>query len=167
MIALVAGDWGVKIENSGADLKNVDANGDGEINIEDVDALNANYSQLNSFLSSEALSIKDVPFYAVPREQSGVAGDLVLIDLFVGTSLNPLLESNGLAFNFTIPPTYIEDNSLKFSFTPSDWFGYNNPTINTVHYPSAGRVEAGISRTGGQANDGIWGNWYISDCSSR
>ena len=153
--ALVADDWGDELESGGHDIKNVDANGDGEVNKEDVDVLNDNYLQLNSFISSEALSVKDVPFYAVPREKSGTGGDLILIDLFVGSESYPLIESNGLAFNFSIPPSYIEDNSLQFTFTPSDWFGYNNPTISTVQYPTVGRVEAGISRTGGEANDGF------------
>ncbi|MDG2448282.1 MAG: T9SS type A sorting domain-containing protein, partial [Saprospiraceae bacterium] len=110
---------------------------------------------MHSFLSSDALSIKDVPFYAVPREKSGIAGDLILIDLFVGTESNPLLESNGLAFNFSIPQAYVEDNSLSFSFSPAEWYGYNNPTINTVQYPTVGRVEAALSRTAEQANDGF------------
>ena len=153
--ALESMNWGIDIENSDVDIKNVDGNGDGTIDANDVISINENYSQLHSFLSSEALSIKDVPFYAVPREKSGVSGDLILIDLLVGTEANPLLESNGLAFNFTIPPSYIEDKSLQFSFSPSEWFGYNNPTINTVQYPSVGRVEASMSRTGDQANDGF------------
>ncbi len=153
--ALSADDWGLQLENSDSDIKNVDSNGDGIIDINDVDALNDNFAQMHSFLSSDALSIKDVPFYAVPREKSGIAGDLILIDLFVGTESNPLLESNGLAFNFSIPPAYVEDNSLSFSFSPAEWYGYNNPTINTVQYPTVGRVEAALSRTAEQANDGF------------
>ena len=153
--ALESINWGETLAAGTTDIKNVDSNGDGQIDINDVEVLNENFALLHSFLSSEALSIKNVPFYAVPRELSGSAGDLITIDLYVGSEENPLLESNGLAFNFVIPSVYILDNSLEFIFSPELWFGYNNPTINTVQYPTTGRVEAGLSRTGGSAVDGF------------
>ncbi|MEM7299081.1 MAG: Ig-like domain-containing protein, partial [Bacteroidota bacterium] len=126
-----------------------DANGDGMVTSDDVAVLEENYSKVHSFLRSEVLSIKDVPFYAVPRQETGSAGDLMLIDIFVGTEDRPLLESNGIAFNFSIPPVFIQDNLIEFQFTPAKWFGYNNPTISTVQYPEVGRIDAAISRVGG------------------
>ncbi|MEE9373797.1 MAG: T9SS type A sorting domain-containing protein [Saprospiraceae bacterium] len=153
--ALFADDWGESYGSLGNDIKSADSNGDGSIDEADVDALNENYSKLNSFLSSEALSIKSVPFYAVPSQTSGRDGDLITVDLYIGTEAQPLLESNGLAFSFSIPPIYIQENSLQFLFNHSDWFGYNNPTLDMVQYPDIGRVEGSISRTGGSSIDGF------------
>ena len=158
-VGLYLGDQGTAREETGSqwnalfsqDWENakVDANGDGSVNELDVETLEANYSKVHTLLSSEVLSIKDVPFYAIPRETSGSAGDLMLIDLFVGTSEYPLVNSNGLAFNFSVPPIFLEEGSLRFNFTPSNWFGYNNAVLSTVQYPSIGRVDAAITRTGG------------------
>ena len=152
--ALHSSDWGEIGIESGKDIKNIDTNGDGIIDVSDVEALDVNYALLNSFVSRQALSIKNVPFYAIPRVRSAGSGDLVLIDLYIGTEDLPLLESNGLAFNFTIPPSYIKENSLSFDFAPEEWYGYNNPTIDFVKYPTSGRVEASITRTGRSSIDG-------------
>lgn len=152
--AVHADDWGENNIETGQDIKNADSNGDGTIDINDVQALDDNYARLNSFVTREALSIKNVPFYAVPSKFTGSSGDLILIHLYIGTADHPLLESNGLAFNFNIPGNYIEENSLRFSFAPQAWYGYNNPTIDFVQYPTNGRVEASISRTGRSSVDG-------------
>jgi hypothetical protein len=152
--ALHASDWRQVNNINGRDIKNADSNGDGSIDIKDVDALHSNYSKLRGFVAREALSIKNVPFYAIPRQTSANPGDLLLIDLYVGSEGFPLLESNGLAFNFNIPPNYIQEGSLNFSFAPDAWYGYNNPTIDFIKYPLPGRVEASISRTGRSSIDG-------------
>lgn len=147
-------DWGLTQTNNDIDQKYVDANGDGVININDVNLIKENYHKYHNLVASEILTIKDYPFYIVPSSTQIDSGDWLELDILVGDQDNPVLDIHGLAYTLHIDPAVYDSSSLEVQYFDTPWFGANSPTIHMHVQPIDGRVDIGSTRTTGNTVSG-------------
>ncbi len=142
-------------------FKNIDTNGDGQINAADTLALVQNWGKVIN-------TARDNPFNApLESSQSGQSpaislqtdtlnpGDAVHLPLSVGSQNTPMENIYGLAFSISYDPEVVEDN---IRFTPSaSWFGnQGNYLCVQKNFPRQGRLDVAITRTDGVPVSG-WG----------
>lgn len=142
-------------------FKNIDTNGDGQINAADTLALVQNWGKVIN-------TTRDNPFNApLESSQSGQnpaislqtdtlnPGDAVHLPLSVGSQSTPMENIYGLAFSISYDPEVVEDN---IRFTPSaSWFGnQGNYLCVQKNFPRQGRLDVAITRTDGVPVSG-WG----------
>ncbi|MBC7886031.1 MAG: T9SS type A sorting domain-containing protein [Saprospiraceae bacterium] len=166
-------DWGVNQPN-GINTKHVDGNGDGILSTGDTTSIISNYGAVHNFVPKEVLAIKDYPFELIPNSTELDSGDLLLIDIVIGSNANPVKDIFGLAFELNFPPTMLDSASLYGHFDEDGWFGNSSPTLQMVRQPKKGTVHAGFTRTGNIVVDevegfrplGVSGNGKIGQLTS-
>ena len=141
-------DWGVAQPN-GLDIKHIDADGDGVINASDFTAIEDNYTAIHTMMPKEVLGIKDYPFSLVPNTTEVDSGDLLVIDIVVGSNNKPLVNVFGLAFALNISPSFIDSSSLEAGFDKSSWFTRQGGSLQLSVQPQSGRIEMGLTKAGG------------------
>jgi hypothetical protein len=134
------------------DLKHLDTDGDSIVTALDTFAINNFYGNTHSLTPSL------VPFYDFEIVLSGDIfagpGDLVTLDMMVGTENNPASNVYGFTFPFQYDPNTVVPESVDIRFENSSWLSYNSPQLNMSRNNLTGLVETGFTRTNGVAASG-------------
>lgn len=146
-IGQFADDWDVLQIESGADLKYIDANGDGLISMDDVTSFDEHYDQFHNIVASEVLMPLDYPFFIVPRQSSVEVGDLLQLDVVLGTDAYPVTDMHGISFDLNLSPQFIDSSSVTVEFKERSWLANNSPMIHMFKQPVEGRISVGTTRT--------------------
>jgi len=146
-IGQFADDWGALQIESGVDLKYIDANGDGIISMDDVTSFDEHYDQFHNIVASEVLMPLDYPFFVVPRQSSVEVGDLLQLDIVLGTDANPVTDMHGISFDLNLSPQFIDSSSVSVEFKERSWLANNSPMIHMFKQPVEGRISVGTTRT--------------------
>ena len=157
-----ASDWSGN-QTNGKNIKHADSNGDGMISTEDVDALNVYFNNVHNFVPKEDLGIKDYPFTMIPNTTELDSGDLLVLDIVIGSNNTPVADIHGLAFTFNIDPSIIDSSSFNGNFYENSWFSSGKPSLQLVKQPASGNIHAAFTRTGGTpgSGNGIIGQFSI------
>lgn len=155
-------DW-AKVQPNGKNIKYADTNGDGIISEADVESINTHFSHLHNLVPKEDLGIKDYPFMMIPNVTELDSGDLLVLDIIIGSNNTPVADIHGLAFTFNIDPQVIDSSSFDGYFFENSWFSSGNPSLQLIKQPVAGNIHAAFTRTGGLAasGNGIIGQFSI------
>lgn len=151
-----ADDWNY-IQPNGLNIKHIDANGDGIISEADTLAINDYYAAIHSFVPEEILAIKDYPFTLIPNTTEVDSGDLLVLDIVIGDSNNPVIDLHGLAFGLNIAPQMIDSASLSVLFDRTGWFVENSASLQMFRQPKDGVVHAAFTKGTSVVDDEIEG----------
>lgn len=146
-------DWTYNQPN-GKNLKHVDANGDGIVTVSDTNSIAEYYNQLNNFVPDEVLDIKDYPFYLVPNSTEVDSGDLLILDIVLGSAQYPVKDMHGLAFAVQVSGGFADSSSLNIDLYEDSWLTSVGPSIQMSQVPADGLIEAALSRTDGLPSSG-------------
>lgn len=154
-------DW-VQVQLDGSNMSHVDANGDGLVSIADTSAILANYGNQDNFIPDATVLDKSIPIRFVPVTGTDVNnGDLVQIDIYVGSDDFPAIDLHGLALSLSIPPALFTD-SMALEFVPdNNWIGSNSPIV-ALSFINENQADIAVTRTD---NVGISGNGRIGSVS--
>ncbi len=139
-----AADWFYS-QNNGVNLKHIDANGDGLITSDDMESIVENYGLHHEFVPRDVLGSKDISFSLHNPQPEYEPGDLLVIDIALGTPQVPAEDISGLVFGLNINPQIFDSSSLEVVFDPNSWFTKGNSNINLYQQPQHGQVEAALS----------------------
>ncbi|MFZ4544810.1 MAG: Ig-like domain-containing protein [Saprospiraceae bacterium] len=139
----------------GLNMKYADTDGDGEVNAADMVALDAHYGKTHNITPDKVINYKAIPLNFQILTPNPQIGDLVEVDVLLGTQGNPSCDLYGFTMEFPFDNTVINYNSFQMSFYPNSWFTYNSPTLSLAKKHSGNQVDFGIVRTGGIAATGI------------
>ena len=121
--------WGLTQPNL-SDLKHVDCNGDGIINMSDTLAVNLNFSSAHSIQSIDNTSRAPLPdMYFTFASSSYLPGDWVDAEVWLGTAANPVAGLYGLSFNIDYNTSLIEPGTTNMNY-PNSWLG--TPGTNAI-----------------------------------
>jgi len=143
-------DWNGTIFNAtDVDLKHVDTDGNGTIGAIDTFALNKFYGRLHSLVPAQTNYLSNTPLsfrYNYPNPL--FPGDLVEIDIVLGTNAVPAYDMHGLTFQLSVPSSIVKEGTLEVSFDQNNWLAYNSATIQMAKEPIAGKLDVGYTRAG-------------------
>lgn len=145
-----AQDWKVQ-QIDGADIKHIDATGNGVIDAGDVVAIEENYSltHASTARSSEIYSRKDGPDLFVNLPESVPQGVELFSEVIYGTEDNPAEEVYGICFVVDYSNSPIPIDSIGFEPNPS-WLGTSDSVLYIAkHLSAANRLEVGLVKTTG------------------
>lgn len=141
-------DW-----DAGSDAKHLDTDGDGVIAGTDTTAINTYYGNTHGLNSVSPVFYKyDI---ALGGDVFVNPGDLVELDLIMGSEENPALDVYGFTFPFEYNPLIFKPESVQIDLAGSNWFGYNSPVLFMSKNNQTGLVTAAITRTNGVSASGI------------
>ncbi|MCG8332206.1 MAG: Ig-like domain-containing protein [Chitinophagales bacterium] len=134
------------------DLKHLDTDGDSVITGLDTFAISNFYGNTHSLTPAE------VPFYEYQIILEGdifaEPGDLVTMNLLLGTNDDPASNVYGFTFPFQYDENSIEPSSVYVDFTTGSWLSYNSPVLHMSNNNLEGLVESGFTRTNGISASG-------------
>ncbi len=146
-------DWNSFNANGlGFDVKHIDTDGNGIISAMDTSAIREFYGNYNNIVPEPHDPISSLPFYPGSFPGNPEPGDVIYIPLHLGDANNPAFDAYGLTFGVDYDPALFE--SVKVFWSDTAWMNYNSPVLSMDHTPYLGKLEAGYTRTSGQAASG-------------
>jgi hypothetical protein len=135
-------------------IKHADADGDGTITSADTLSISENYFQKNALIPVQQNLKVPYQFSLVPVSFSLDSGDLIILDVYIGTEEHPAENIHGLKFSLNIPPIILDSSSLRVDFHHDGWIGENSSTLSMDEVPYDGRIDAGFTRSRGNVLTG-------------
>ncbi len=127
-IAQLATDWNwATTMSNGNNKKYVDCNGDGIVNLMDTLAIYNNYGLIHVFKTSNAQNFGE-DLNIVPNQTTLYSGTWGSSVIYLGDTLTPMTNINGVAFNLLFDNTVLETDSIYMTYLPS--FLNNNNSIS-------------------------------------
>ncbi len=149
-------DWTYDQPN-GLNIKHIDANGDGIINESDMGAIHYNYGNVHQLVPEEVLAIKDYSFQLIPNSTEIDSGDMLILDIVLGTENKPVVDLFGLAFGLNINPKMIDTASLDVQYLTNSWFTRSHAYLSMTKQPKAGVLHTAITNVSPIAEDELEG----------
>lgn len=144
--------WEQNTPLSNVDYRFVDADGNGEINADDVQVIIQNWDQTTeeyttSDGSSRELEVEAIPFYVQPATVE--AGTSVSLPIILGTEEDASEDVYGVAFSITYDPALVRPESAQIIF--DGWLGAEAEVLGIYRdYHGYGRIDVAMVRTDGQ-----------------
>ena len=152
-----ADEWGKSFAFT-EDMKHLDSDGNGEVDTDDLDALDDFYNrthhihpEINPFEKKDPIIL--VPTFTPPLK----VGDLVTFDIYLGESGNEAINMYGITYSFGYDPSFVDESSINIDFKENSWLLTNNnsPALTLVkNLDLLNRVEVGLTRTNGYSVSG-------------
>ena len=139
---------------SGKNIKHADANGDGIVTVVDTNSISEYYNQLSNFVPDEVLDVKDYPFYLIPQSTEVDSGELLVLDIVLGSEDFPVKDLHGLAFSVQVGGGFADSASLYIDLYEDSWLTNLGPSIQMSKKPVDGLIEAALTRTDGLPSSG-------------
>jgi hypothetical protein len=151
--AKFAEDWGGEFASSGVDYKHADCNGDGEVDEDDLLAVQENYSLTHGPVMpfmEEVGTDNDPPFFAdLPTADDIEFGVPFEVPIHLGVEDMPVEDIYGIAFTIVFDPDLVDPSSVSVEAVPQSWMGVQGTNmINLVRsFAADGRMEVALTRT--------------------
>jgi sugar lactone lactonase YvrE len=138
--------WSDTLDN-GYNTKYADCNGDGTINMDDTLAINLNYgTSHNMRMASPTIVQSNNPdIYLHFNKTSYTPGDIVSIDVMLGSSTTPQNNFYGTAFTIQYDASKVQSGTESFGFVNS-WVGTLNQNMIRMSNTGGGNVAASLAR---------------------
>jgi Secretion system C-terminal sorting domain/Bacterial Ig domain len=146
-------DWKNPYAASPIDLKHADADGNGVLTSEDTLAISTFYGQTHNLPPNIPPTSKGLPFTFKFSPANPRIGDLVEIDIDLGTADNPVSDVYGFTLDLALSHTIVA-SPIQFEYLQQSWLNQNAPYLTLIKNPVQGRVESAFTRTGGVAISG-------------
>lgn len=138
----------------GMSLRHADANGDGVIDVDDIEVIDTYYDRTNDVVVKDVQQKLPYQFSLIPVQFSLDSGDVVILDVSIGTANNPIIDLNGTKFSITVPAAMMDSASTEVIFHPNSWVAERNPFISLGKIPYDGRIDGAISKANGKGASG-------------
>jgi hypothetical protein len=148
-------DWGITTIN-GLDLKHVDADGSGHIDVGDAEVLAVNYDRSHNHAHNLPLVYNNDGPYELHLELPDIVSpnQSLSLPLSIGNIGNPLPDFYGIAFGIVADTKFFESGSFSLDFTNS-WLGSGEELLYIYQeFPEKNLIEVAIVRQDGQAVSG-------------
>ena len=146
-------DWD-NVQNNGANSKHADCNGNGAVELLDLNVIDLNYDLTHFGGKTEQ---EGLPLILQLPDTIGF-GDTLEINIQLGTEIAMVEEFYGIAFTVNFDSEYIEEGSITFDFN-SEFLGVEEQDVaglGKVFYEE-GKIEMGITKIDQVDEDG-YGN---------
>ncbi len=148
-----AEDWDNPYTGSPVDVKHADTDGNGVITTDDTLAISLFYDQTHNLIPSVPPLSKGLPFTFHVLTPDPQPGDLVEVEVSLGSPSNPVTDIYGFTFDVSLSPL-IQDSALHMSYYKNTWLNLNSPSMTFEKNPRQGRLETAFTRTGGISTNG-------------
>lgn len=140
---------------TGADYVHSDTDGNGVVNVDDLYAIDLNYSGPQT-LPGLSPTVNGVPMYIEVLSSSFLPGDTIEAAIMLGTATQPVDSVYGIAFSVDYSAIFLEAENLRVDFSDS-WMGTEGFDLiaQEKNFATFGQVDIGISRTNGQQINGF------------
>jgi hypothetical protein len=144
--------WG-QLAPGGADYTHADADGDGTIHLQDIQAIHSNYTFIQA--ATQPTVGTGPAFYLEFSDSTVSSGDTLVIDVMLGDAANPADSVYGLAFSLNFADWLIDSGSVQLDMTGS-WLGTDgvNMTGFARDFSQAGQVDVALTRIDQQEQRG-------------
>ncbi len=146
--------WVYTQDINGLDLGFADANGDGLVAASDLEEVDSYYGGVHNLLPQISYEIIESPIVLEPHQTEVDSGELLVIDILLGSETLPVFDVSGLSFSYTINGDLIDSSSVQLTFLENSWLSYGAPAFEYVNQPIGGRIEAGFSRVSAKGASG-------------
>lgn len=147
-----ADNWNNIFAPSPIDLKHLDTDGDSIVTALDTTAISLFYGK------THFLTPVELPFYAYQIQLQGdlfaSPGDLVELDIVMGTENNPAEDVYGFTFPFFYNNVIFVPESVEADFSGNSWLSYNSPILYMQKNDLEGKLATGYTRTSGLSASG-------------
>ena len=145
--------WQNPFINYSVDLKHLDADGNGYISSHDTIAISNFYGNTHGITAS-GLYQSDQRI-ALTGNIFANPGDVVELNIVLGTATRPATDIYGFSFPFNYNPQIFDANSVQVEYNHNSWLAYNSPILFMQrNFSSSGRLETGFTRTTGVPSSG-------------
>ncbi len=141
-----AEDWH-SYQEHGPNVKHVDADGDGIITHADTSIIWDHLWKSHGFIPSSSEVTKKSPLKLIPRNPDVKAGDILILDIYLGDSKFPVLDIHGLSFAINVDPAFIDSASVEVIFFDDSWMSEGFGQIKKFAQQSSGYISAGTTLT--------------------
>lgn len=139
----------------GLNMKYMDTNGDGEIGQDDVNALDLNYNKTHNITPEKVKNFKQIPLSFQLLTPNPQIGDMVEVDVIMGTPNNPSVDMQGFTMEFPFDESVVNYDSFNMSWYADSWMTYNSPYLHLAKKHSGNQADFGFVRSGGSAASGF------------
>ncbi len=155
--------WTSSTPVSNVNYKYIDANGNGTINEQDIQAIEDNYASEHNFLPPDiwGQSRDDLPPFYIEIADTVEDNTLLSLDIIVGSPDKAIAQAHGLGFQIQFDETLVNVSDL--SVAVEGWMGNNLWSIDRLSM-TPGLLDVGITRSDlvGQSGQGKIGTLNIS-----
>lgn len=148
-----ADDWDNPYTGSPVDVKHADTDGNGVITTDDTLAISLFYDQTHNLIPATPALSKGLPFTFKVLTPDPQPGDLVEVEVSLGSAANPVTNIYGFTFDVSLSPM-IQDSAFRMTYYPNSWLNMNSPSMSFQKNPRQGRLETAFTRTGGFSASG-------------
>ncbi|MCC6412148.1 MAG: cadherin-like domain-containing protein [Saprospiraceae bacterium] len=143
-----ATNWSNPYTGITTDLKHADTNGDGFVTVDDTLAIGVFYREQHNLVPNIPAAGKGLNFALNLLTPNPAPGDLVQVEVGLGTTTEQVTDLFGFTFDAQLSPQIV-DSALHMQFFPSTWINLNAPYLTLSKNPLPGRLESAFTRTGG------------------
>lgn len=155
-------DWGITTPRRHIDFSNMDCDGNGQVNAQDVNILLQHWGKVirpdfdDPFMPPPLPQDVNSTSFSVFIQPDTTDTDSLNLTIQAGTFDAPANNINGLAFSIFYDTAAIQAGTLQFIPIHS-WMGHPDSTLLWVqkNYPEQGRLDVAISRKGIQPQSGF------------
>lgn len=153
-----ANEWGKSSFGTNLDIKHADADGNGQVNEDDIIGLDLSYNLTHTVHPEINPFEKTYPILLVPTTVGPYqAGDLVSFELRLGAPGNEAVNMYGFSYAFEYNSNFVDPSSIVIDYDENSWLYTNNnsPILSlTKNLELLERVDVGVTRTNGYSVSG-------------
>lgn len=152
-IPQTANDWAGDLFG-GINSKHADCNGDGVVNLADLNVIFNNYNPLHTDYEPYFTDPSTPDIFVDFENQEVLAGSEISIPIMLGTAENTIADFYGIAFNVSYDTSLVDQSSTRIEYNES-WVGSEDEVLTlSKNFPNKGKLEAAISRKNGETVTG-------------
>ncbi|MCI5058363.1 MAG: T9SS type A sorting domain-containing protein [Flavobacteriales bacterium] len=141
-----AGDWSGQFL-SGLNQKHADCNGDGLVDLNDLNAVLLNYGLTHNKTDDLASATDPVLFFDWPNFDTVGENQSLIIPIHLGTNTLPADSIYGLAFSILYNNDLVDTSNMTLSYTTS-WIGSPSTRIDVdTNFTAQGKIDIAITKT--------------------
>ncbi len=147
-------DWSNAFVPLNTDLKYADADGNGHITQADADVILQHYGHMDNLLPASPLTKKGLPFFFTLLTPNAGVGDLVEVEVSLGSATEPVTNLYGMTFDAVLSSNIV-DSAFRMEYYNNSWINLNSPFLSLGVSPVQSRLESAFTRTNGQPVSGF------------
>lgn len=140
-------DWNAPFSTSAINPKYADTDGNGRVTAADTTAMTQFYGRTGVLRPFVPALDDGLPFTLRTLTPNPKKGDLVQVEVLLGSSNKPVVNLRGFSFDVTLS-SHIRDSALRMEYYPNNFLNINSPVLWTQKSPRRGRLETAYMRTG-------------------
>ncbi len=146
----ISKDWS---RSEGINAKHADANGDGEVNEDDVQIVLDNYNRSHKLIAQGVYQFFPSSSTASPVAKVIAPGEDAVIHLAFGDAQNLVYDIDAISFDLEYNGDLIKPEDIDVEVIDHSWFGYDNVILNGK-LSSQGKLSVNFSSSRGKPRNG-------------